>query len=290
MSGEIVGDEIASNLRMDTYNKILKMPMEWFDKRENTCGAISSKLSVDCEKVKDLLTTYIFIIVRSITTIISGFVIMFVYQWKLSLAIVAFITVLIVCGLARSYFKTKLAKQADVIRRKTCGMIEESLINIRTVSSFNMQSCLIQRYDEELQAPSKSLIKIGAITGVMNSISLFIVVSVIPVTLYIGILILINDGASIINIMTPAFSFYLMALALSKNISFLPDAQGAKIAAVNIFSILDGEDEEQVQVKQKSKMLTEGFTSNIEFIDVSFKYTGRQQQVFDKLNLKINPG
>jgi hypothetical protein len=71
---------------------------------------------------------------------------MFSFQWKMSLVIFCFITVLIITGLLRSKFKTKLAQKADFLRKKTGGMIEESIINIRTVCAFNMQDILIQKY------------------------------------------------------------------------------------------------------------------------------------------------
>ena len=79
---------------------------------------------------------------------------MFTYQWKMSLIIIAFITAIIITGLLRSHFKTKLTKKTDLLRQKTSGMIEESIINIRTVCTFNMQNILIEKYADELQRSS----------------------------------------------------------------------------------------------------------------------------------------
>ena len=143
----MVGDEISTNLRTQTYNKILKMPISWFDKRENTCGVVSSRLSVECEKVKELITNYFYFILRCVSNIISGFVIMFVFDWRMALILIALITILIITGTIKSHFKTNLTKQIDIVNKKTGGMIEESLINIRTVSAFNMQDQLIKKYE-----------------------------------------------------------------------------------------------------------------------------------------------
>lgn len=54
--------------------------------------------------------------------------------------------ILISSALGKSYFKTKLTKQIDLVSKKTSGVIEESLMNIRTVSSFNMQNELVNKY------------------------------------------------------------------------------------------------------------------------------------------------
>jgi hypothetical protein len=36
---------------------------------------------------------------------------------------------------------------------------------------------------------------------------------------------------------------------------FMPDVAAGKISAANLFEILDGEDEDELQVKEESKML-----------------------------------
>lgn len=62
------------------------------------------------------------------------------------------------------------------------------------------------------------------------------------------------------------------------------------MAAAHIFEILDSEDEEQIQIKEKSLMLKEGITGEISLEDVSFKYSNRQQYVFQNMNISIKPG
>lgn len=202
LCGETVGDEVSNNLRSHTYGKILKMPISWFDKRENTCGAISSRLSVECEKVKDLLTTYIYLIVRSFTTFISGVIIMFIYQWKFALIIFGFVTILIASSIAKSYFKTKLTKQLDLVSLKTNGIVEESLMNIRTVASFNMQEILITKYEKQLKGPSESLVRIGIVAGFMNGLGYIIIIMVFGILSYIAILMMVYDGANVGDIIT----------------------------------------------------------------------------------------
>lgn len=79
---------------------------------------------------------------------------MFIYQWKLSLVVLGFVAVLIMSSLAKSHFKTRLTQQIDFVAKKTSGVIEESLMNIRTVASFNMQMQLTNKYEKELKGPS----------------------------------------------------------------------------------------------------------------------------------------
>ena len=43
-----VAETLTFSVRIDMMKKILKMPISWFDKPENTPGALGHKLSQDC--------------------------------------------------------------------------------------------------------------------------------------------------------------------------------------------------------------------------------------------------
>lgn len=70
----------------------------------------------------------------------------------------------------------------------------------------------------------------------------------------------------------------------------MPDVAAAKNSAANIFEILDSEDEDQLQVKQESKLLRTKIRGHLEFRNVSFKYESRNESVFSNLNLEIREG
>ena len=65
----------------------------------------------------------------------------------------------------------------------------------------------------------------------------------------------------------------------------LPDVSNARIAAKNIFTLIDLEDEHQVRVNSGSKLLKEPLKGDIKFIDVDFQYPTRQSMTLNKLNL-----
>lgn len=76
----------------------------------------------------------------------------------------------------------------------------------------------------------------------MNGIVIFIVISAYGIFFEIGIQLMIHKGADRLDVLKAIFSFNFMAIMLSYYMPFLPDVEGAKLAAVNIFSILDEED------------------------------------------------
>ena len=54
-----VGEHITQKVRNETYIKILKMPIAWFDKPKNSSGSLSARLASDCKTVNGLITTFI---------------------------------------------------------------------------------------------------------------------------------------------------------------------------------------------------------------------------------------
>ena len=62
----VIGQSLTEKIRNQTYEKILKMPIPWFDRTENASGALSARLASDCRAVNSLITTFIAITIQSL--------------------------------------------------------------------------------------------------------------------------------------------------------------------------------------------------------------------------------
>ncbi len=60
----------------------------------------------------------------------------------------------------------------------------------------------------------------------------------------------------------------------------MPDIMDAKVAAGNLFEIIDSEDEDQMQITQNSKLIKTGIKGNIKLDKITFKYQTRNNYVF----------
>ena len=74
-----IGESMTEKVRNQTYYKILKMPIPWFDKPKNASGSLSARLASDCHTVNSLITTFLSILVQSITTLIAAVIIALIY-------------------------------------------------------------------------------------------------------------------------------------------------------------------------------------------------------------------
>ncbi len=80
------------------------MPGAWFDKPKNSSGALSARLASDCSTVNGLMTTFISIFIQSLTTLISGIVIAFIYEWRTSLVALGMLPLMIISGAVQMAF------------------------------------------------------------------------------------------------------------------------------------------------------------------------------------------
>ena len=99
-----------------------------------------------------------------------------------------------------------------------------------------------------------------------------------------------NSEVSTEDMFIAVFSVLFAGTTIGNNTHFLPDTSTCKIAAANLFHIQDSEDEEQMQVREGSKLLKDGAVGDIALEDVNFKYESRNEYVFRHMNIRIKKG
>lgn len=92
----MVGDRLVYDLRIKVFSKLLKMPMSYFDKKDNTPGAISTKLSNEAYQIHNMITGVIAFVCLNSTTVIMGLLIALFHCWKIALITIAFTPILMI--------------------------------------------------------------------------------------------------------------------------------------------------------------------------------------------------
>ena len=118
-----IGESLTERVRNETYYKILKMPGAWFDKPKNSSGALSARLASDCSTVNGLMTTFISSFIQSLTTLISGIVIAFVYEWRTSLVALGMLPLMIISGAVQMAFTEGFSDKTDKAYKDSANLI-----------------------------------------------------------------------------------------------------------------------------------------------------------------------
>ena len=75
------------------------MPIPWFDKPQHASGTLAARLAADCAAVNDLVTTFVAITIQSLTTLIAGAIIAFIYEWRTTLVALGLLPLIILSGI-----------------------------------------------------------------------------------------------------------------------------------------------------------------------------------------------
>ena len=122
------------------------MPIPWFDIPKNNAGNLTSKLSADCKNVNGLVTTFVAISIQNLTSLLAGIIIAFIFEWRTSLVALGLIPFMIIAGVIQMKFTTGFSDKSDAAYKESAQLIMESMINIRTVSSFGYENVIFHKY------------------------------------------------------------------------------------------------------------------------------------------------
>jgi hypothetical protein len=85
--------------------------------------------------------------------------------------------------------------------------------------------------------------KMGVFSGFMSGLGKAGINITCGILLYIAVILVVNAGAKVEEILTTFFTYFYTGVTVASNLIYMPDLPSAKIAAINIFSIIDAEDE-----------------------------------------------
>ncbi|XP_003391671.2 PREDICTED: phosphatidylcholine translocator ABCB4-like, partial [Amphimedon queenslandica] len=242
----IAGENLTARLRTWSFRTFLRQDMSWFDKEENSAGALTTKLSTDASLVQGATGSRLGTLVEISVAMLLSLIISFVYSWMLTLVLAGFIPVFMLAGFLQFRANAESIKSSTDSSTVAGKIVIESLVNIRTVTSLGIQSNFFQSYTNEIRGPYKrALIKspvLGAAYGFSQGV------------LYLGYVVTFGFGAyqvtrqpgdiahsTFSNIFVVFTAVIFGALGAGQASSFAPDYAKAKQSANRIFALLDRE-------------------------------------------------
>lgn len=278
-----VASNIVMTIRRQIFSHFMSMPVSFFDK-EST-GELLSRITYDSEQVASATSNALVKIVRETTSIIALLGLMFWNSWELSLVllIVAPIVAFAISFVSRRF--RKISTNMQTAMGKLTSTSEQMLKGHRTVLSFNGQKIEKERFDRISNHMRQQSMKMVVAQGLANPI-----IQMIASLALVSILFLASFD-SVKESLTPGtftviFSSMFGLLRPLKGLtSVTSDFQRGMAACNTLFSLLDLEKE-----KDNGQILARDIKGDIKVKNISFKYDGKEENVFNKLSLNINNG
>uniref|UniRef100_A0A672KBP0 Bile salt export pump-like n=1 Tax=Sinocyclocheilus grahami TaxID=75366 RepID=A0A672KBP0_SINGR len=284
------GELLTRRLRKVGFQAILKQEIGWFDNPINSPGALTTRLATDASMVQG-----IGMIVNSLTNIGASFIIAYYFSWKLSLVVTCFLPLIGLSGVFQAKMLTGFANE-DKNALEAAGQVSsEALSNIRTIAGLAKEKHFVSQYEEQLQAPYKGAKKKAHVYGICFAFAQCVIFMAFAASFRYGGYLVSNEGLPYMMVCCVCLfhrvisALVTSATALGRASSFTPDYAKAKIAAAQLFKLLD-------RVPKISISKTEGqswddFKGLIEFKGCRFTYPSRPDiQVLRGLEVSVHPG
>ncbi|KAJ0806347.1 putative Type 1 protein exporter [Helianthus annuus] len=127
-NGRAVGDSVAGLLvAASPVQNYLYMEVGWFDKPENSSGAIGARLSANAASVRGLVGDALAQIVQDLSSAISGLFIAFTACWQLTFIILAMIPLASINGYIQMRFMKGFSVDAKLMYEEASQVANDAV-------------------------------------------------------------------------------------------------------------------------------------------------------------------
>lgn len=138
------------------FAAMMRQDLQFFDRPENTVGALTSRIESGAQAVFELMGFSIAIILISMITVLVTGILSIAISWKLGLVgVFAGIPPLLFAGYLRIRVETRMDHETDVRYSTSSSVASETITAIRTVSSLALEEDVLRRYAFELDSAGR---------------------------------------------------------------------------------------------------------------------------------------
>ena len=279
-----VGRKVARNMRCDVFNKLMEMPVGYFDR--HLAGDIISRVSYDIDVVCTSLSSDVVQILTSFVTVIGSFVMMCIISPPLVLCMVFTIPVSILFTRYMGKKTRPLYRLRSLAYGEMNGFAEEMFTGQKTILAYAHEDYVCDRFEEinrnaaEAYRDADGLgMTMGPTIGMISNIGLA-AIGLGGAMLYMRGIVGIGQISSFI-LYSRKFSGPINEIS-----NIINEIFSALAAAERVFQLLD--ETEEVKDIEGASCLTSA-TGSVEAKDVDFGYL-KNKIVLKNFNMKAEPG
>ena len=279
------GEGVVADLRSHVYQHIMTLPVKFFDSRKT--GEITSRLTSDVSVVQATVSSALAAAISQAITLIGGLALMFVASVTLSAAVLSFLPVAIV---AAAIFGRKLRRISTDYQDKVAdanASAEEAITANRVVKWFTAEETEIRRYVGKVQESYRVALRRARLRALFSPFVQFVGFGTIALVMWIGGRQVLAGSLTAGELVTFLLYTLTVAGAIGAFTGLYGQLQEALGASRRIFELLG----ERSDISDPATPATlETVAGRITFEDVGFRYSDRDVDVLDSVNLEVAPG
>jgi ABC-type multidrug transport system fused ATPase/permease subunit len=269
-----VAERSLSDIRRDTYFKLITLPMNFFSNRR--VGELNSRISADLSQIQDTLTTTLAEMMRQAVLLIGGIIFMAVISIKLAIALLILVPPLIVVAIFLGRFIRKISKEAQDKLAESNTIIEETLQGIASVKAFVNEAFEAGRYSKNIREVADIAIKGAKYRGIFVSFIVFCLFGAVVAVVSYGCILVSQHVIEPGDLTTFALFAAFVGSAMGSFPDLYANVQKAVGASERVLEILEEEGEE-ISIHEKDNIINKKINGDLSFDNVVFSYPSRPE-------------
>ena len=170
-------ERMIARVRSLTMRNILRQGVDWFDKEKNAPGSLVSSLSNECANIAGVHAITLGIFLSTLTNLLLGAIISFVLNWRLALASVSVIPLLLLSGYLRFALLDSFQRRIQTHHARSNIYAQEILSSLQTVAALIQEKTVLRKYsgilEEATSMASRSVHKQASLFAVSQALTYF---------------------------------------------------------------------------------------------------------------------
>ncbi|GJM85230.1 hypothetical protein PR202_ga01663 [Eleusine coracana subsp. coracana] len=284
-----MGEYLTKRVREQMLTKILTFEIGWFDRVDNSSGAICSQLANDANVVRSLVGDRMALVIQTISAVLISGALGVVIAWRLALVMIAVQPLVIVGFYTRRVLLKSMSKKSTLAQSESSKLAAEAVSNFRTISSFSSQDRVLRLFGQAQDGPRKEGIRQSWYAGLILGTTTCLMACTWALDFWYGGKLMAEGRIS----NKALFQTFMILVSTGRVIAeagtMTTDLAKGADAVASVFAVLDRETE--IDPDSPDGYKPKKLSGDIEIRGVDFVYPSRPDVlIFKSFSLSIQPG
>jgi ABC-type multidrug transport system fused ATPase/permease subunit len=278
-----IGQHMILDIRNALFGHLQSLSLQFYS--EQKAGWIISRLTNDIENFNTLLNDGVQNLVKNGLTLIGVFIAIFFVDWRLALATVSILPIMVVGTTVFRIESWKVYRAAREAVAEVAAHLQENVSGIRVVQAFTGEKRSSGRFDERNRSYRRANARSTLLSAVyFPSVELLGSVGLGIVLLYGGFRV-VNGEMSVGELVAFVGLLSMFFQPIQQLSQLYSDLQSTLASLEKVFAVLDTESDRADSPDAKDLGALSG---DVEFDRVSFAYG--EDAILDDVSFRIKPG
>jgi ATP-binding cassette subfamily B protein len=278
---------VEMDLRRDLYSHLVRLSFGFYDRHQT--GQLMSRATVDLQGVRFFLGYGLIFFFQNVLTVVSVTAVLFFFQWKLALIVLAVIPIIVALAYRYSHIAHPTLRDVQQKLADVATVAEENIVGVHVVKSFAQEPQESAKFHARSEAVFRETLRANRQRALYVPLIAWVPLVAQAAVLLVGArMVSTGQHAELTVGGFVAFNLYLgmLIMPLRSLGMWIGQAQRATASGERIFQVMD--EPEEIAERPGAVELPEG-GGHLRFEHVRFEYL-EGRPVLDGIELDVAPG